>query len=70
MIGDSLTLENLTAIYKAMSKIKETDRSEYFNHHERDAIEPRAQGDGNEAAKNGKTACANNCKASDNHRIT
>jgi hypothetical protein len=31
MIGDSLTVENLTAIYEAMSKIKEIDRSDYFN---------------------------------------
>jgi hypothetical protein len=31
MIGDSLTLENLTAIYEAMSKIKEIDRSAFFN---------------------------------------
>jgi hypothetical protein len=31
MIGDTLTLENLTAIYKAMSIIKEIDRSDYFN---------------------------------------
>jgi hypothetical protein len=31
MIGDSLTLENLIAIYEAMGKIKEIDRSEYFN---------------------------------------
>lgn len=31
MIGDSLTIENLTAIYEAMSKIKEIDRSQYFN---------------------------------------
>jgi hypothetical protein len=31
MIGESLTLENLRAIYEAMSKIKEIDRSEYFN---------------------------------------
>ena len=31
MIGDSLTLENLKAIYEAMSKIKETDRSTYFD---------------------------------------
>lgn len=31
MIGESLTLENLTAIYEAMSKIKEIDRSDYFN---------------------------------------
>ena len=31
MIGDSLTLENLRAIYEAMSKIKEIDRSHYFN---------------------------------------
>lgn len=31
MIGDSLTLENLKAIYEAMSKIKEIDRSDYFN---------------------------------------
>ena len=30
MIGDTLTLENLTAIYEAMSKIKEIDRSDYF----------------------------------------
>jgi hypothetical protein len=27
----TLTLENLTAIYDAMSKIKEIDRSTYFN---------------------------------------
>jgi hypothetical protein len=27
---DTLTLKNLTAIYEAMSKIKEIDRSEYF----------------------------------------
>lgn len=31
MIGDSLTIENLTAIYEAMCKIKEIDRSQYFN---------------------------------------
>lgn len=31
MIGDTLTIENLTAIYEAMSKIKEIDRSNYFN---------------------------------------
>lgn len=31
MIGDTLTLENLIAIYEAMSKIKEIDRSDYFN---------------------------------------
>lgn len=31
MIGESLTLENLRTIYEAMSKIKEIDRSEYFN---------------------------------------
>jgi hypothetical protein len=31
MIGDSLTLENLLAIYMAMDKIKPVDRSEYFN---------------------------------------
>lgn len=31
MIGESLTLENLIAIYEAMSKIKEIDRSEFFN---------------------------------------
>lgn len=31
MIGESLTLENLVAIYEAMSKIKEIDRSEFFN---------------------------------------
>ena len=30
MIGDSLNLKNLTAIYEAMSKIKVIDRSEYF----------------------------------------
>jgi DNA polymerase III alpha subunit len=27
---DTLTLKNLTAIYEAMSKIKEIDQSEYF----------------------------------------
>ena len=31
MIGDSLNLENLIAIYDAMSKINEIDRSQYFN---------------------------------------
>jgi hypothetical protein len=31
MIGNTLTLENLTAIYNAMSLIKEIDRSDYFN---------------------------------------
>jgi len=31
MIGDSLTLDNLMAIYNAMSKIKAVDRSDYFN---------------------------------------
>lgn len=30
MIGDSLTLENLIAIYEAMSKIAEIDRSTNF----------------------------------------
>lgn len=28
---NSLTLENLSAIYEAMSKIKEIDRSEFFS---------------------------------------
>ena len=27
----TLTIENLKAIYEAMSKIKEIDRSQYFN---------------------------------------
>jgi hypothetical protein len=31
MIGDTLTLEYLNAIREAMSKIKEIDRSEFFN---------------------------------------
>lgn len=31
MINQSLTIENLTAIYNAMSKIKEIDRSDFFN---------------------------------------
>ena len=31
MIGDSLNLENLIAIYDAMNKINEIDRSQYFN---------------------------------------
>lgn len=30
MIGSTLTKSNLIAIYEAMSKIKEIDRSEYF----------------------------------------
>lgn len=30
MIGESLTLENLLAIYEAMSAIKDIDKSEYF----------------------------------------
>jgi hypothetical protein len=31
MIGDSITLKNLQAIKDAMEKIKEIDRSDYFN---------------------------------------
>jgi hypothetical protein len=31
MVGDTLTLENLISIYSAMSKIKEIDRSNFFN---------------------------------------
>ena len=31
MIGDSLNISNLSKIYKAMSKVKEIDRSTYFN---------------------------------------
>ena len=31
MIGSSLTLENLQAIYTAMSKVAQIDRSNYFN---------------------------------------
>lgn len=31
MIGDTLNEENLLAIYNAMNKIKEIDRSQYFN---------------------------------------
>jgi N-acetylneuraminic acid mutarotase len=31
MIVNTLTIENLTAIHSAMSKIKEIDRSNYFN---------------------------------------
>lgn len=30
MIGNSLTLDNLRAIYEAMTRIKEIDRSAYF----------------------------------------
>lgn len=30
MIGASLTLENLLAIYKAMNQIKEVDQSKHF----------------------------------------
>lgn len=30
MIGDTLTIENLTAIYEAMKRIKNIDRSDYF----------------------------------------
>ncbi len=30
MIGDTLTIENLQAIFDAMSKIKPIDQSEYF----------------------------------------
>ena len=36
MIGESLTLENLIAIYEAMSKIKEIDRSDYFNQYQKE----------------------------------
>jgi hypothetical protein len=33
MIGDTLTTENLLAIFEAMSKIKPIDESEYFNNY-------------------------------------
>ncbi len=33
MIGDTLTIDNLIAIYEAMSKIKDTDRSVFFNNY-------------------------------------
>jgi hypothetical protein len=38
MIGDSLTLENLQAIKDAMDKIKEIDRSTYFNQYYREIL--------------------------------
>ena len=33
MTGDTLTLENLQAIYEAMSNIKAIDRSDFFNNY-------------------------------------
>lgn len=39
MIGDSLTTENLLAIFEAMSKIKPIDQSEYFNNYYDEVIE-------------------------------
>lgn len=39
MIGDTLTLENLIAIYEAMSKIKETDRSLFFDNYYKEVEE-------------------------------
>lgn len=39
MIGDTLTTENLLAIFEAMSKIKPIDQSEYFNNYYDEVIE-------------------------------
>ena len=39
MIGDTLTTENLLAIFESMSKIKPIDRSQYFNNYYDEIIE-------------------------------
>ncbi len=39
MIGDTLTTENLLAIFEAMSKIKPIDQSECFNNYYDEVIE-------------------------------
>ena len=39
MIGDSLTMENLLAIFQAMQKIKPIDQSEYFRQYYAEVME-------------------------------
>jgi len=39
MIGDTLTMENLLAIFNAMAKIKPIDQSEYFRNYMEEVIE-------------------------------
>lgn len=39
MIGESLTKPNLQAILKAMSQIKEIDRSQFFYQYLREVVE-------------------------------
>ena len=39
MIGDTLTLANLSAIKKAMDNIKSNDRSDYFNSYYQEVID-------------------------------
>ena len=39
MIGDSLTMENLLAIFQAMQKIKPIDQSEYFRQYYADVVQ-------------------------------
>lgn len=39
MIGDSLTMENLLAIFQAMQKIKPIDQSEYFKKYYAEVME-------------------------------
>ena len=39
MIGDSLTMENLLAIFQAMQKIKPIDQSEYFRQYYAEVVQ-------------------------------
>jgi hypothetical protein len=39
MIGDSLTMENLLAIFQAMQKIEPIDQSEYFKKYYAEVME-------------------------------
>lgn len=39
MIGDTLTMENLLAIFNAMQKIKPIDRSQYFENYMNEIID-------------------------------
>ena len=39
MIGDSLSMENLLAIFQAMQKIKPIDQSEYFRQYYAEVVQ-------------------------------
>jgi hypothetical protein len=39
MIGDSLTMENLLAIFQAMQKIEPIDQSEYFRQYYAEVVQ-------------------------------